>query len=294
MANGQTDSTGPAETWAKIGELDVRFLDWGGDGPPVLALHGLASSANWYDIVAPLLREHFRIVVPDQRGHGQTTNAPAGYDWRTLSDDLAGLLDELELPTVSVVGHSWGGNVAINFAANYPERVERLVMIDGGFLNGRLMPDATFESWSHRVRPRDVSGDREEFLGRLRTQMGAIWSSELERIVQTMVYEDDDGMIQDILRPENHAQVIRAMWDEPSSDTLPRIKCPALIVPAGPAPDRADSEYAVLRRRMVEAAEAALENGRVRWITETIHDIGYHKPGELAEVMEEFFTEGLP
>ena len=294
LANGQTDSTGPTEAWARIGELDVRFLDWGGDGPPVLALHGLASSAHWYDIVAPLLRDRFRIVVPDQRGHGQTTNAPAGYDWGTLSDDLAGLLDELELPTVSVVGHSWGGNVAINFAANYPDRVESLVMIDGGFLNGRLMPDATFESWAHRVRPRDVSGDREEFLGRLRTQMGAIWTSELERIVLTMVYEDDQGMIQDILRPENHAQVIRAMWDEPSSDTLPRIKCPTLIVPAGPAPDRADSEFAVMRRTMVEAAAKALENGRVRWIPETMHDIGYHKPVELAQVVGEFLAERQP
>ncbi len=291
MANGQTESTGPTEGWARIGELDVRFLDWGGDGPPILALHGLASSAHWYDIVAPLLRDRFRIVAPDQRGHGQTTNAATGYDWRTLSDDLAGLLDNLGLSTVSVVGHSWGGNVAINFAANYPDRVESLVMIDGGFLNGRLLPDATFESWAQRVRPRDVSGDREEFLGRLRTQMATIWSSELERIVQTMVYEDDDGLIQDILRPENHAQVIRAMWDEPSSDTLPRIKCPALIVPAGPAPDRADSEYSVMRRTMVVAAEAALENGRVHWISNTIHDIGYHKPVELAQVVAEFLAE---
>lgn len=292
MADPQTGPMGPTEAWARIGELDVRFLDWGGDGAPILALHGLASSAHWYDIVAPLLRDRFRIVAPDQRGHGQTTNAPSGYDWRTLSADLVGLLDELELDSVSVMGHSWGGNVAINFAANYPERVRNLVMIEGGYLNGRLMPDATFESWAHRVRPRDVSGDREEFLDRLRTQMGAIWTSELERIVQTMVYEDDDGLIQDILRPENHAQVIRAMWDEPSSETLPRIKCPALIVPAGPAPERAESEYAVMRRTMVAAAEAALENGRVHWIPDTIHDIGYHKPNELAQVVAEFLSDG--
>jgi len=290
LADPQTGPTEPTEAWARIGELNVRFLDWGGGGAPILALHGLASSAHWYDIVAPLLRERFRIVAPDQRGHGQTTNASSGYDWNTLSADLAGLLDKLELDSVSVMGHSWGGNVAINFAANYPDRVENLVMIDGGYLNGRLLPGATFEAWAHRVRPRDVSGDRKEFLDRLRAQMGPIWSTELERIVQTMVYEDDDGMIQDILRPENHAQVIRAMWDEPSSDTLPRIKCPTLIVPAGPAPERADSEYAEMRRTMVAAAEAALENGRVRWISDTIHDIGYHKPEELAQVIGEFLS----
>ncbi|MCI0800773.1 MAG: alpha/beta fold hydrolase, partial [Chloroflexi bacterium] len=56
-----------------MGALKVRYLDWGGDGPPLLALHGLASSANWYDIVARLLRDRYHIYAPDQRGHGQTT-----------------------------------------------------------------------------------------------------------------------------------------------------------------------------------------------------------------------------
>ena len=94
------------------------------------------------------------------------------------------------------------------------------------------------------MRPRDVTGDRQEFLERLRNQMAAIWSDELERIVQTMVYEDENGQIQDILRPENHAQVIRAMWDEPASMTIPRIECPTLVVPAGPTPERAGTEFA--------------------------------------------------
>ena len=72
------------ENWADVGDLRMRYLDWGGDGPPVMALHGLASSSHWYDIVIPLLRDHYRIIVPDQRGHGQTTQATTGYDWSTL------------------------------------------------------------------------------------------------------------------------------------------------------------------------------------------------------------------
>ena len=158
-----------------------------------------------------MLQDRYHIYAPDQRGHGQTTSAPSGYDWQTLSDDLARLLDHIGLDQVSVMGHSWGGNVATNFAANYPDRVKRLIMIDGGFLDGRLFPGASWEAFSHRVRPRDVTGNRQEFLDRLRNQLGVIWNSEIERIVQTMVYEDQDGQIQDILQPENHAQVIRAM-----------------------------------------------------------------------------------
>ena len=106
-----------------------------------------------------------------------------------------------------------------------------------------------------------------------------------------MVYEDEDGQIQDILRPDRHAQTIRAMWDEPASMTMPRINCPTLIVPAGPTQERAGTEFAETRRRMVDAAEKGLKDGRVRWIPETIHDIGYHKPQELSDVIDEFLSE---
>ena len=54
----------PSESWVSIGELQVRHLDWGGPGTPVILLHGLASSAHWYDLVAPYLREHYRIIAP--------------------------------------------------------------------------------------------------------------------------------------------------------------------------------------------------------------------------------------
>ena len=96
----------PVERWADVRDLRVRYLDWGGDGPPVLALHGLASSAHWYDLVAPLLRDRYRIVAPDQRGHGQTTQAPGGYDWRSLSSDAVGLMDRLGTSRAVVMGHS--------------------------------------------------------------------------------------------------------------------------------------------------------------------------------------------
>ena len=282
----------PTEAWVELGDINMRYLDWGGDGPPVMALHGLASSAHWYDIVAPLLRNDFRIVAPDQRGHGQTTQAPSGYDWATLSKDVSGLMDHLGIPQAAVLGHSWGGHVASGLAAYAPERVSRVVMIDGGFLNGHLWPTGTWEEFSETLRPRNVTGDREEFLERLRTQLADCWSDELERVVQTMVYEDEDGQIQDILHPDHHYQVLQAMWNDPPSAILPRMSCPSLIVAAGPRPDRANSEFSRRRQIMVAAAEKDLKNGHVHWVPDTIHDIGYHKPQELARLISEFLREG--
>ena len=122
-------------------------------------------------------------------------------------------------------------------------------------------------------------------------QLSICWSAEVKRVVQTMVYEDGRGEMQDILRPENHAQVIRAMWDEPAAEVWPRIACKTLIVPAGPTADRANTEFAAKRRQMVEAAARAIKSVEVRWIPETIHDIGYHKPAELADIIRVFLIQ---
>lgn len=291
MVQGSSKHHMPAEKWADVGSLHMRYLDWGGDGRPVMALHGLASSGHWYDIVARMLSDGYRIIAPDQRGHGQTTQANSGYDWPTLASDVIGLMDRENIDQACVLGHSWGGHVASALAAHFPERVQKLVMIDGGFLDARLGEEATWESFSHRVRPRDVTGNREEFLDRLRTQLAECWSQELERIVQTMVYEDEEGQIQDILRPNNHAQVIRTMWDYPPASILPNVACSALIIPAGPTPERAGSEFALRRLAMVDSAIGYLKNGRVEWIPETIHDIGYHKPQELADAIRKFLSD---
>ncbi len=287
---GAHDNRTPAEGWACVRGLRMRYLDWGGDGTPTLALHGLASSAHWYDIVAPMLAGACRIVAPDQRGHGQTTQATDGYDWHSVASDAVGLMDTLGIERAVVFGHSWGGNVAVSVAAHYPERVSALVMIDGGFFSPQMLPGATWEAFSQRLAPRDVSGTRTEFLARISAQLAMCWNEDVERIVQTMVYEQD-GQIYDILRPENQAQVIRAMWDDPASGKWPRIQCPALIVPAGASPERYHTEFAQMRRRMVDMAADAIPNGSVHWIPNTIHDIGYHKPRALADAVLAFLDE---
>ena len=286
----------PTEGWAGVNGLQVHYLDWNSagrdsDAPVILALHGLASSAHWYWRLAGRLADRYRLIAPDQRGHGQTTQAPTGYDWQTLASDAVALLDHLGVERAIVFGHSWGGHVASNLAARFPQRVSRLVMIDGGFQDGHLLADPTWENFQSRFRPRDVSGRKAEWLERLQEQMADCWGDDLERTVLTMVYEDDDGLIRDILHPGHHAQVLTSMWNEPPSVVLPRVACPTLVIPAGPRPQQANSEFARMREVMVAAAARILPECRVHWIPETMHDIGYHKPDELARVITGFIQE---
>lgn len=290
------DSMSPRGGWLETAGLHMHYLDWdirpGSTeqqyGTTVLALHGLASSCHWYDLVIPQMDGAYRFIVPDQRGHGQTDHPPTGYDWQTVASDAIYLLDQLGLDRAALMGHSWGANVAMAVAAIYPDRVSSLVLIDGGFFDWTLWPGANWESFRQRFRPRDVSGTRQEFLDRLHQQLEECWSDQLEQIVMSMVRVGADGQVRDILEPTNHAQVMEAMWNEPSSVFYSRVECPTLIVAAGRRQSGGNPEFARMRQEMATAAQAAIRECRVEWIPDTIHDIGYHKPMDLARVLRSF------
>ena len=288
----------PESGWLNTSQLRMHYLDW---GEPVgstgktssltlLALHGLASSCHWYDIVIPHVSDTYRCIALDQRAHGLTDQPSTGYDWQSLTDDVAEALDQLGIDKVAVAGHSWGANVALALAAKHPDKVARLAMVDGGFNNWRDRPGATWESFKERLRPRQVPSKKEDFLNVLKEQLADCWSDQLEHIVMTMVRVQPDGSIRDILEPANHAQVMEAMWNEPSSTLFPDVKCPTILVAADNPWSNRSPEFAQMRRDGIASAQKALGNCEVRWIADSSHDIGYHKPKELAQVLSDFFS----
>lgn len=100
-----------------------------GSGPPVVVLHGLFGCWHNWVPVAQALADRFRVVLADQRGHGDSFHAePLDYDH--LADDLRRLLDALAIPRAALIGHSMGGKAALWFADRHPERVDRLVVVD--------------------------------------------------------------------------------------------------------------------------------------------------------------------
>ncbi|MDE2861684.1 MAG: alpha/beta hydrolase [Chloroflexota bacterium] len=279
----------PQSLWLKSGDLNIHYQDWGGTRQPLVALHGAASSSHWYDLVIPHLDGDIRVVAPDQRAHGKTDQPSTGYDWRTLAGDVVGALDQLGIEKAAVMGHSWGASTALAVAAYHPDRTQGLIMVDGGF-GGRRSPEMTWEEFRDRLSPRDIYGPRERYLGALRQQFEHCWSDKLEQMVMSMVRVDPDGSVHERLELSNQQQMLWAMWSEPTSDLMPLVKCPTLMVAAAGRRPVANPEMLERRRANVEAAQAAMPNARVAWIQDTGHDIGYEKPEELAAVIGEFLT----
>src|SRR3979490_847020 len=106
------------------------FVRVGGQGPAVVLLHGFGDTGDmWAPLAANLARDH-TVVVPDLRGMGLSARPPGGYDKRTQAADIRSVLTTLGLDRAAVVGHDIGTMVAYAYAARYPDKTEKLVVMD--------------------------------------------------------------------------------------------------------------------------------------------------------------------
>jgi pimeloyl-ACP methyl ester carboxylesterase len=111
-----------------------------GSGPALLLLHGLAcDSSTWTDVM-PKLAEHFTVIAPDLLGHGESDKPNADYSLGAYANGMRDLLTILGIDKVTVVGHSFGGGVAMQFAYQFPDRTERVVLVSTGGLGKEVTP----------------------------------------------------------------------------------------------------------------------------------------------------------
>ncbi|SFB37026.1 Pimeloyl-ACP methyl ester carboxylesterase [Nocardioides alpinus] len=111
-----------------------------GSGPVVLLLHGLACDhTTWNPVIESLARTH-TVIAPDLLGHGQSDKPRADYSVGGYANGMRDLLTVLGIDSATVVGHSFGGGVAMQFAYQYPERTERLVLVGSGGLGPDVTP----------------------------------------------------------------------------------------------------------------------------------------------------------
>ena len=144
---GRLDGAGsPVEVTRRQIDLHgqaTSFLEAGADsgGPTVVVLHGLASSAQTWASVLPQLGRHAHVIAPDLLGHGASAKPVSGdYSLGAYAAEVRDLLLVLDLDRATVVGHSFGGGVAMQYAYQFPELVERVVLVSSGGLGTDVTP----------------------------------------------------------------------------------------------------------------------------------------------------------
>ncbi len=286
----------PTTTFIDTPKLRLHVRDWGGPAhhrPALVFIHGLASNARIWDLTAPALASDFRLVALDQRGHGLSAKPAEGYDFATITGDLAAAIAALGLHQPLLVGHSWGANVALQLAADQPALLCGIVLVDGVLSNMADM--MTLEETLEQLAPPRLAGTpRPVFQENLRSRwLGELWSPQVEEIVMGNFSVDAEDRIAPHLSFDRHLKILRAMWDQRPGQIFARVGVPTLIIPAEPPPPLDEQAVAWLerKRQAVAHASATIPQARVVWANNSVHDVPLHHPAFLAQQIAAFAQE---
>lgn len=140
LADAQSDRPGPDQVQYRTIHGYRRAFVRAGSGPALLLIHGIGDSSDtWRDII-PELAKSYTVIAPDLLGHGRSAKPRADYSVAAYANAMRDLLSVLDIETATVVGHSLGGGVAMQFAYQYPDRCERLVLVSSGGVSREVNP----------------------------------------------------------------------------------------------------------------------------------------------------------
>lgn len=275
--------------------IRLHYRDWGGTGRPLVLLHGLASSCHIWDLVAPQLAEDFAVIAVDQRGHGLSDKPESGYDFATVGRDLEGVIRARGLEKPVIVGHSWGADVALEFAVAYPDVAAGICFVDGGMIEPSARPGMTLEKAREDMAPPVFAGMtslalRDRFRNRVRPFP---LPPEFDQVLMSNFEVLEDGSVRTRLSRENHLRIIDALWDHYPSRLYPQVPCPVLMMPARMANDDSVAERTFRRQESVANAQKLLPRVQVVWLEDSIHDVPVQRPELVAGSISDAIKSGF-
>ncbi|HLH46040.1 MAG TPA: alpha/beta hydrolase, partial [Acidimicrobiales bacterium] len=224
------------------------------------------------------------VAAVDQRGHGRSDKPDDGYDFGTLTDDLAAVVDAMgwsDRPVVAA-GQSWGGNVVVELAARRRDALTAIALVDGGTieLQRRFADWPTCEA---ALTPPAFEGMALADWERVLRRRHADWPESGIQGTLANVQVLADGTVRPRLSRRHHLTILRQLWEHRPSLRFPDLTVPVLLVPAGDPTGRAP-RYESAKREEVAAAEAALPVHATRWI-DGDHDLHAQHPDLVAGLL---------
>jgi 4,5:9,10-diseco-3-hydroxy-5,9,17-trioxoandrosta-1(10),2-diene-4-oate hydrolase len=260
-----------------------------GDGDPVLLLHGFPQTGDCWRSVAGRLARHHRVIVPDLPGFGRSSSPPS-YDAAAVAGTLAALLDAVDAPRATIVGHDWGGSLSFAFALAHPDRVERLVVTNAPFRKLDLKRGFHFLVFNVPVLPEvafRVAGDRlVTFMLRAGSARKEVMHDDaVQPYVEALRNSANVSSAMSYYRTVTRTVIARRFRKPAPADGAPRrIKAPTLIVwgmrdPALPA-------------SVLESIVHDIPQAKVVRLEDVGHFVPDEAPEELATAIEGFIANG--
>ena len=261
----------------------LHYVEWNAAAtarPALLLLHGLSSNATFWGRLAARLPNR-RLVALDQRAHGASEAPAEGYEPQMLAADAAALVAELGLGRVVVAGHSWGATTALQLAADRPELVAGLAVIDGP-VRPWSETGMTWEQAENMMQPPlPLHADLAAAVAEKRVVLKAAWDDDLVGFVRAGLVEDGGRLRLPLTGPIRH-QILHAMFFQAYDVLWTQIRCPVLLAFAGGG---AESTFGDFKRRSAAAVAEQVPGTVVHWY-DSGHDIPLEKPAEMAAELE--------
>jgi pimeloyl-ACP methyl ester carboxylesterase len=265
--NARGNGTGWTTGVCKTNGIDIRYLRTGGNKPPIILLHGLMTNGACWTPLARALEGDYDVIMPDARGHGNSSAPDHGYHYNELAADVIGLIDTLGLPSPLLIGHSMGGMTTAVVASQNLNRLKGLVLADPTFLTP-LRQREVYESDVADQHARVLNRPREELLAEMQARPRRR-SYEIINLLTQARFQTSIGALE-VLKPPNpdYTQLIKL------------IHVPGLLV-VGDVGSVVSYEMAI---------ELALlnKNLQVAQIKEAGHGIPYDQPERFSAVVQTF------
>lgn len=252
--------------------LRLAYVEQGRrDGPAVIMLHGYTDSHRSFDLLRPHLPESWRVIAVTARGHGQSDKPASGYAVADMASDVRALLDVFGIERAIVVGHSMGAAIALQVAADYPERVSGLVLM-GAFAEFQDKPavaelaDAVM-AFGERVDPEFVLAFQESTFAELIPQ----------RFLDTVIAES--------LRCPAHVwrSALQAQLSAAIVEAALRIQAPALLI-------RGEEDAFVPQSDQLTLRDT-LPSARIVTMQGVGHAPHWERPAQAAALIQGFASE---
>ena len=284
----------PSDESVDINGLGFHVQDWGGSGRQIVLLHGLASTCQIWEQAAPILVSDYRVIAMDQRGHGHSAKPDHGYDFAWVGNDLLGLIEAKRLEQPIVVGHSWGGDVALEFAVAHPGVARGICLIDGGMIEPSVRYRSLADAREQMAPPIFTGVTLGEFVEQIRMRRDpAVMTPEFEAVILANFEVLEDNTIRAWLSRDNHLRIIDALWDHHPPQLFPKVECPALVLPARRYDSPEAAERNERRAQSIQTAVDALPKGKVVWLEDSVHDVPVQRPELVAGVIKEHIESGF-
>lgn len=261
--------------------IDADFVAGDRDGRlPIVLLHGLSQQRSFWGPVVDCLPDR-PIITVDLRGHGASdVQLDSDFTIARCAQDVLEYLDHMSIPQVVLGGHSWGASVALHLAATHPDRVARLVLIDGAIVvPSQLGPRD--EVRQALTPPHIAAPSIESILDRIRSgPLGSTWSPAVESALRPTFAQQSDGTWSTRIGWQRHMRVLDDFLAYDPSHDWAVLRVPTVLICC-----EADARWEPTRARNIAELPDDCPVDVAYW-PGAIHDVPLQSPAEVANVFD--------